>query len=331
MLTQPKSRGLANGSTPKAYVKATKHAEPVLSDIKKKPSRKILEALPYTAESVASIFGLKGHLTDLSEPFSAEITPKMAAALLKSNVGNRPVSYQSVIFLKQEILAGRWVRNGDAIRFAHDGRLLDGQHRLMACVETNIAISTTVMLNLDPASQMTIDGGRKRTNGDNLSLLGESYATSIAATMRWIFLLARGEKNRRSSTAEILMLLDRYPQIRKSVAKAFGNKMKGGHPGMIAAIHFIVCECLDMEKEADAFVEVFATGIPYYKGDPVQVFRERMLSMKMAGKPLVPSKVCDTTVLVWNYFSEKRSQKIFRIPKDEVQIKGFTQGMLDLS
>ena len=64
------------------------------------------------------------------------ITPAQAKKLLERNTNNRPVSKPHVKFLCGVIRRGEWKLNGDAIRFNSE-RLVDGQHRLAACIETD--------------------------------------------------------------------------------------------------------------------------------------------------------------------------------------------------
>lgn len=62
------------------------------------------------------------------------ITPDRAKQLLEMNTRNRNVLHSNLDILTEEIRKGRFVANGDAIRIAKDGTILDGQHRLLACV-----------------------------------------------------------------------------------------------------------------------------------------------------------------------------------------------------
>ena len=48
------------------------------------------------------------------------VTPYMAETWLKKNIRNRPPNLTRVETIAADILAGRWVVNGDAIRFGAD-------------------------------------------------------------------------------------------------------------------------------------------------------------------------------------------------------------------
>src|ERR1039458_6783003 len=56
-----------------------------------------------------------------------------------------------------EMEEGRYKYNGLPILFGSDGVLLDGQHRLTACVEAGVTFDTDVVFGLDPTVLDTID------------------------------------------------------------------------------------------------------------------------------------------------------------------------------
>ena len=63
------------------------------------------------------------------------ITPAQAAEWLKGNTVNRRLVLHHVERLASEMLAGEWRITGDCIKLNGD-RLLDGQHRLQAIVQS---------------------------------------------------------------------------------------------------------------------------------------------------------------------------------------------------
>ena len=48
---------------------------------------------------------------------------------------NRPVGISHVTFLVKEMLAGYWKDNGQGLIFTESGRLIDGQHKLVALIK----------------------------------------------------------------------------------------------------------------------------------------------------------------------------------------------------
>ena len=73
------------------------------------------------------------------------ITPQLAKDILANNNLNRNINATIVGHYADAISRGQWELNGEAIKIAHDGRLLDGQHRLMAVIKSDTPITTLVI------------------------------------------------------------------------------------------------------------------------------------------------------------------------------------------
>ena len=87
----------------------------------------------------------------------AVITPEQASEWLEQNTHNRKLRTHQVAAMVRDIQAGNWKWNGDSIKFAKDGTLLDGQHRLHAIVESGQPIEMLVIEGLDKDTQATMD------------------------------------------------------------------------------------------------------------------------------------------------------------------------------
>ena len=61
-----------------------------------------------------------------------EITPELAHEWLGFNTHNRNIRQRIVTAYAADMTGGDWQWNGESIKFAEDGTLLDGQHRLAA-------------------------------------------------------------------------------------------------------------------------------------------------------------------------------------------------------
>lgn len=112
------------------------------------------------------------------------ITPEVAAEMLGRNTHNRHLSgnvraHRGNIYLS--MANDEWRLNGESIKFGRDGTLLDGQHRLAACVESGHAFETLVVRGLDPRSQDVMDSGRKRTVSDVVTMGGTKRAQIVSA------------------------------------------------------------------------------------------------------------------------------------------------------
>jgi hypothetical protein len=101
---------------------------------------------------------------------SVTITPEVASQWLKANKHNRPVRRRHVDFLAREILSGNWQVNGQGIVISEHEEVLDGQHRLLACIEAGMPFRTLVIYGISSKAFKTMDTGAVRTGSDALAL-----------------------------------------------------------------------------------------------------------------------------------------------------------------
>lgn len=121
------------------------------------------------------------------------ISPKTATQYLLTNKHNRKLRDAHVEYLRNEILAGRWLPTHQGIAFDESGELIDGQHRLRAVIASNTPIKILVSRgvpkhvngDVNLFTMDVIDNGAVRTTGDQLALMhGIKNSNLTAATCR---------------------------------------------------------------------------------------------------------------------------------------------------
>src|SRR6185437_3150702 len=133
-----------------------------------------------------------GWHTASEEPHAAVITvtPAMADELLRRNEGedyrNRTLSAGTLEKYINEMKRG-WKLTGETIILSKSGRLLNGQHRLHACIAAGIAFQTFVVFGVEDDAFAFMDVGRKRTAGDIFSIHGVTAANKMASATFWIW------------------------------------------------------------------------------------------------------------------------------------------------
>jgi hypothetical protein len=160
------------------------------------------------------------------------ITPQIAQEWAALNTRNRPVRYAKVAQFARDMKAGKWVLNGETVKIAANGDLLDGQHRIFACIQAGIAFETVVIRGLPSEAQDTIDTGVGRKMADQLALRGEKDTVLLAAIARWSFkwlhgVRAQGGTDQEPSHAEMLALIDAEPRLREATEGANAARQKG--------------------------------------------------------------------------------------------------------
>lgn len=119
------------------------------------------------------------------------ITPEMAKKILdkaaESGCINRQINRFKVETYADAIKKGQWKDNGVAISFDENGILMDGQHRLHACILAGLPISVMVHENVSRDTFDTFDCGVPRTAGQVLSMAGISkYSHTVASIVRGV-------------------------------------------------------------------------------------------------------------------------------------------------
>jgi hypothetical protein len=97
------------------------------------------------------------------------ITPTKAKKILaETNVDNRSMRRTVVERYARDMANGNWRLTSDPIKFDADGRLIDGQHRLQACVEAGKSFKTAVAYGVEVIAKEAMDTGLRRTFADVL-------------------------------------------------------------------------------------------------------------------------------------------------------------------
>ena len=121
------------------------------------------------------------------------IPPDIAADYLKQSGPNRSSVSSVLDRYTRDIREDDWDFTGETIIFSSQGKLLDGQHRLLACIEADKPIIVLVVRGVPPKAFAKMDIGRSRTAGDVLSASNFNHANMIAAASRALLGLSMGE------------------------------------------------------------------------------------------------------------------------------------------
>jgi hypothetical protein len=169
-----------------------------------------------------------------------DIDSKTAEKILaERNKGNRPPKPNKVQQFAADIERGRWGLTGDTIKFGTDGRLLDGQNRLAASVRTGKTFRTHVVFGIDPELFGRMDVGKPRNPADVLHIAGFKYASTLAAAIRWAYLLDTDPYNRETLQPEFVLELARtkYSDIEPFLKDGREINKQFSHPaGQMSAL-----------------------------------------------------------------------------------------------
>jgi hypothetical protein len=214
------------------------------------------------------------------------ITPEVAASMMATNAGNRPISRQHVGRLAASMIRGEWDLNGATIKVACTGRLLDGQHRLSACVESGCAFDTLVVYGLPEESFATIDqGARARKISDVLAIeTGANMKNTAAALVVLYQFRTRHEipcsgalATEGFSVAVAREMLNKHTGVIDSVAAS--NLIPIWRNAQCAAVHYLF-GLVDGDLAMD-FAQVMREGSADLRR-PFNIFREGIIRLRRA-------------------------------------------------
>ncbi|MFE9575760.1 hypothetical protein ACFYO1_05195 [Nocardia sp. NPDC006044] len=100
------------------------------------------------------------------------IDPRKAEQYLGKDHFNRNLRKGHYLSQASDMTAGRWQSSHMSIAFDTKGKLIDGQHRLHAIVESGSSVWLFVARNVDASVQEVIYTSAARTGADALKLSG---------------------------------------------------------------------------------------------------------------------------------------------------------------
>jgi hypothetical protein len=216
--------------------------------------------------------------------YLVDVTPAIAAAWLKLNTGNRKPSAAKVHRFADLIRAGKWLVNGESVKFSASGRLIDGQSRLRAIVEAGIAAPLEVRAGIADEAQRAMDCGESRRATHTLEMLGHEHPAVLSPALRLAFKLEHGGLGSggghgRMGVMENLAIpsiLARHADLTRSVAWAvdLGSRMRKYMPLSEAAFFHYIFAGGGLQQR-DSFFDGLRSGNGM--SQPVAMLRQRIL------------------------------------------------------
>ena len=212
------------------------------------------------------------------------ISPKRAKELLDHNTDNRTIRLSAVSEYAHQMRNGHWLLTHQGIAIAPNGRILDGQHRLMAIVESGCHIKTSVSYDVDPESYRHMDDGIKRTVADRLALMGDKESNRIAVAVVTAYLkstaslaTSNNRVNADQVDDEFLDKTEAYVEVTE-LARQYHRRAKIGKSSILAAFVTYLHHSHDLGRR---FVEQYFLGEGLSVGNPAYTLREATLAGRL--------------------------------------------------
>lgn len=269
-------------------------------------------------------------ITDPTPKLKVEIVlvgPDLAEAWLGKNVINRNISRANIAKYARDMKAGAWQLNGEAIKFATDGRLLDGQNRLMAVIAADVAVQMLVIRELPTGVMPTLDGGKPRNFSNVLQIDGETNTTSLSALVRRALMWDAGQRTNTGrftpTTHEMQTFLDDNPEIRASAELARKLQSRSLLPASVLGLSHWLFSAIDAEAATWFIARVVDEDVP--TGHPARVLHRRIVAMRLAGGRVHETEALALTIRAWNAYRKGETPRKFQMPKGGLTAANFPE------
>jgi hypothetical protein len=251
-----------------------------------------------------------------------QVTPQMASQYLGTSAGNRNAKKRAVSRYARDMILGRWVLNGEAIKFDRAGHLIDGHHRLLAIMEAKMTIPLLVIRGVQEGAMLTLDTGVGRSFMDAQAVRGNHVANTLGPILRWWYRYEVTHMNFHTvpTHAELQEVLEAHPHTVESARLMGRLKVVRSRctPGIQGFVHAYASYRYDREM-ADEFMQELNDGAALNRSSPILLLRQRLVDTpsKMRMDPIM---VLALTIKAWNAWISKGTLGALRwIPEGEKQ------------
>jgi len=267
----------------------------------------------------------------------AVITPSQAERIFNERLPNRPFSLDTAKRYAEAMNKGHW-KPCSQISFCN-GRLDDGQHRMMASVLSGKPYEGTLYEHDDPDTFAVFDSGKKRTNAHVLAIEKKKNSTALGAVLQLLEKVnskeglpnqTGGATRKAIPTYEILDVLNKYEGIENSVNLVCSYKKHYRIPiASTCILHYylnkkVIEANLSVDEYgrtlADRFiVDKLLKGLELNETDPVYVFRRYMDKIRARTDALGFQAITHYMVLMggiqtWNKYVKGKTARVFKLP-----------------
>lgn len=245
-----------------------------------------------------------------------DVNPAFARSLLESNIGNRSKKFHKIREYADDMRSGRWRLNGETIKIATDGRILDGQNRLEAVLLADTKVRMSFALEIHDEAQQTMDSGSKRNVADKLKFRGvevNGQKAGVIATGMLVYqnVSAISDTRQIEFVESHISEIARAIEISSTAMKELGSQKLFGTAAMIL-------DSVDAEH-AETFMQLLGTGEMLARGNPILTLRNKFLTME---RITVNSRggMMNNLALVfkaWNAWRDGKSMRVIRFGENE--------------
>lgn len=212
--------------------------------------------------------------------------------------------------MARDMKGGTFAVTGDAIRFDVDGNLIDGQHRLNACILSGVEFTTFVIRGLETDVYEHIDVGVKRSVRDHVKWAGINNHKDVSAISGAYARVIGGGEARHH---QVKFVQDNEHELQRLVPIVHSLKNKGWQttPSCFAAslLFLRLRGRCNMDSVLD-FAERVIDGSSLSRTDPRWLLREKLMTSRAGQNPdSVARNTAALVVAAWNAHASGSSLK----------------------
>jgi len=258
------------------------------------------------------------------------VTPKMAHEWLDSlSSHQRSVSPNYVTQLARKMRNGQWRLTAEPITFDTDGKLIEGQHRLRAVIESGVAVEFMVVRGAPAESFAVIDQGRRRNAAQFYDgkyagqvMAGARFLRHIEVHLPYNTAASAGSWNQLSMDDQ-LEYVTTWPELAEA-APLVEPLSRRSALIQVPSRYVLPVVAQAMRTEHADRIAGFLTGMHTGQGldgdnDPRMLLHRRFTSMLRA--QLMSSQGADLayslTAKAWNFYVEGAQMKLLKMVVNE--------------
>jgi len=254
------------------------------------------------------------------------ITPDRAVQMLERNKKNRKYRSRILNLYASEMKKKAWHPGVGSITFNGDGSLLDGQHRLQACILSQTAFESVVVTGISKEAQKVMDSGAARKVSDYLQMNGVDNAVNVASVAKNIYNMgveldiAKGITQKGVvAHQELINFAFENPDI--IVAANYAARLyKANRPGVLpiataGSMYYVLSVHNDADIVEDFFEKIYS-GVELSRTNPIFLLRRKLLSMqemRATGGHMTKIIIAAMVVKTWNsHIKGEEPTKLFQ-------------------
>lgn len=246
-----------------------------------------------------------------------QIGPEEAAELLRDNDHNRRTDWRVIENYARQMTDGLWTFAGDPIRVSVTGRLLDGQYRLNAVIQSQTTQKFTVIRGLPNESQPFMDVGKRRSPGDVFSMYDVPAPGPAAALTQLLMRYERGAvlEQKHSITAAEALAYYQDPTntalINEGTKRGLSVKRVLPLNPSVTGVVFVAASRISDPFTVNAFFEQVVGGLGLNEGDPIAALRNWLIRRHREDLRVNRAEYLWQLTRVWNAWVS--GEKLYRI------------------